>query len=82
MLFTQVENSEFTPQDGKIEEDSETLACNKRERAITCVFRRDLYLTSLFTGLLQKDMFKGGEVWRKAFSKKIIVTFDTQGLPV
>ena len=63
MLFTQVDNSEFTPQDGKIdriEEDSETLACDKRERAITCVFRRDLYLTTLFSGLLQKDLFKGG----------------------
>ena len=59
-LFTQVENSEFTPHDGKIEEDSETLACDKRERAITCVLRRDLYLTTLFSCLLRKDLFKGG----------------------
>ena len=28
----------------------------------------------MFSGLLQKDLFKGGEVWRKVFSNKIIVT--------
>ena len=82
MLFTQVENSEFTPHDGKIEEDSETLACDKRERAITCVLRRDLYLTTLFLVFYEKICLKEGEVWRKAFSNKIIVTFNTQGLPV
>ena len=32
---------------------------DKRERAITCVFCRDLHLTSTFSGLLQTDLFKG-----------------------
>ena len=29
------------------------------DRAITCMFCRDLYLTFLFSGLLQKYLFKG-----------------------
>ena len=33
--------------------------CDKRDRAITCVFCRDLHLTLTFSGLLQKDLFKG-----------------------
>ena len=36
------------------------LVCDKRDRAIICMFRRDLYLTALFSGRLQKDLFKGG----------------------
>ena len=43
--------------------------CDKRDRAIICMLRRDLYLTSLFSGLLQK-------VWRKVSSNKIIVTLS------
>jgi len=35
------------------------LVRDKRERAITCVFRRDLYSTLMFSGLLQKDLLKG-----------------------
>ena len=35
------------------------LMCDKRDRAITYVFRRDLHLTLMFSGLLQKDLFKG-----------------------
>ena len=31
---------------------------DKRDRAITCMFRRDINLTSLFSGLSQKDLFK------------------------
>ena len=54
---------------------------DKRERAITCVFCRDLHLTSTFSGLLQTDLFKGRYVWRNGFSNQIIVTFVTQGLP-
>ena len=46
-------NSEFTQKDGK------TLVCDKRDRAITCVFCRDLHLTPMFSGPLQKDLFKG-----------------------
>ena len=40
--------SEFTQKDGKM------LVCDKRDRAIT-----DLHLTLMFSGLLQKDLFKG-----------------------
>ena len=45
--------SEFTQKDVKM------LVCDKRDRAITCVFCRDLHLTLMFSGLLQKDLFKG-----------------------
>lgn len=34
------------------------LACDKRDRAITCVFYRDLHLTLIFSSRLQKDLFK------------------------
>ena len=33
--------------------------CDKRDRAITCVFYRDLHLTLMFCGLLGKYLFKG-----------------------
>ena len=33
--------------------------CDKRDRAITCGFCRDLHLTPRFSGPLQKDLFKG-----------------------
>ena len=33
------------------------LVCDKRDRAISYVFCRDLNL--MFSGLLQKDLFKG-----------------------
>ena len=35
------------------------LLCDKRDRAITYGFCRDLHLTLVFSGLLQKDFFKG-----------------------
>ena len=45
---------------GRQEEDNgKTFVCDKRDRAITCVFCRDLHLTLWFSGLLQKDLFKG-----------------------
>ena len=34
------------------------LVCDKRDRAITCVFCRDIHLKLLFSGILQKDLFK------------------------
>ena len=34
-------------------------ACDKPDRAITCMFCRDLHLTLRVSGLLQKDLFKG-----------------------
>ena len=57
------------------------LVCDKRDKAISYVFCRDLHLTSMFSGLLQKDPLKESELWRKVISNKIIVTLVTQGLP-
>ena len=41
------------------DEDGKVLTCDKCGRAITYMFCRDLYLTVIFSGLLQKDLFKG-----------------------
>ena len=41
------------------EEDGKTLVCDKRDRAITCVFCRNLQFTLMFSGPLPKDLFKG-----------------------
>ena len=41
------------------EEDGKTFMCQKRDKAITRVFCRDLHLTLMFTGLLQTGLFKG-----------------------
>ena len=43
---------------GKNGKNGKTLMCDKRDRAITCMFHRGIYLTSLFSGLSQKDLFK------------------------
>ena len=32
--------------------------CDKRDRAIICMFCRDLHFTLTISGLLQKDLFK------------------------
>ena len=53
---------------------------DKRDRAITYVFRHDLHLTPMFSGLYKKICIKESEVWRKVISNKIIVTLVTQGL--
>ena len=53
---------------------------DKRDRAITCVFCRDLHLTIMFSGLYKKICLKESEVWRKVISNKISVTLVTQGL--
>ena len=63
------------------EEDGKTLLCDKRDRAITCVFCRDLHLKLMFSGLYKKIRLKENEVWRKVISDKIIVILVTQGLP-
>ena len=43
---------------------------DKRDRAITCVFRRDLYLTLMFSGLCKKICYvKFGE---KLFQTKLL----------
>ena len=54
---------------------------DKRDRAITCVFCRDLHLTIMFSGIYKKICLKESEVWRKVISNKISVTLVTQGLP-
>ena len=47
----------------------------KRDRAINCVFCRDLHLTLMFSGLTERSVWeKEGDVWRKVFSYKIIAT--------
>ena len=53
---------------------------DKRDRAINCVFCRDLQLTLMFSGLYKKLCLKESEVWQKVISNKIIVTLVTQGL--
>ena len=45
------------------------------------MFCRDLQLTSLYFGLLQKGLLIKGEVWRNTFSNVIVVTLVTQCLP-
>ena len=54
---------------------------DKRARAITCVFCRDLHLKLMFSGLYKKICLKESEVWRRVISNKDIVTLVTQGLP-
>ena len=54
---------------------------DKRDRAITCVFCRDLHLKLMFSGLYKKICLKESEVWRKIILNKSIVTLVTQGLP-
>ena len=54
---------------------------DKRDRAITYVFRHDLHLTSMFSDLYKKICSKESEVWRKVISNETIVTLVTQGLP-
>ena len=36
-----------------------SVVCNKRDRAIICVFCQDLHLTLMFSALIQKYLFKG-----------------------
>ena len=44
--------------------------CDKRDKAISYVFCRDLHLTSMFSGLLQKNLFKGKWILAKSFFKQ------------
>ena len=47
-------------QDGRKKRTAQKkLVRDKRIRAITCMFCRDLHLTPMFSGPLQKDLFKG-----------------------
>ena len=49
------------------EDDGRTLVCDKRDKAISYVFCCDLHLTSMFSGLLQKDLFKGRWILAKSY---------------
>ena len=53
--------------------------CDKRDRAITYVFCRDLNLK--FVVFYKKIRLKESEFLRKVISNKIIATIVTQGLP-
>ena len=44
--------------------------CDKRDKAISYVFCRDLHLTSMFSGLLQKGLFKGKWILAKRYFKQ------------
>ena len=48
-------------------ENEKTFACDKPNKAITCMFCRDLHSTLMFSGLLQKRSVM--KVWRKIYSK-------------
>ena len=54
------------------EEDDKTLIRDKRDRAITCVFWRNLHLTLMFSGLYKKICLKESEVSPKVVSNKIV----------
>ena len=54
--------------------------CDKRDRAITYVFCRDLHLALMFSCVYKKICLKESDVWRKVISNKIVVTVVTQGL--
>ena len=54
----------------KQQEDRKTPVCDKHDRDITCEFGHDPYLT-MCSGLLQKNLLKGGDVlWRKFVFKR------------
>ena len=46
------------------------LVHDQRDRAITCLLCGDLHLTSMFSGLLQKDLFKGKWSLAKSYFKQ------------
>ena len=61
--------TKFTQQDGRKKRTAkhlcvtnvtgQSLVCDKHDRAITCVFCRNLQFTLMFSGPLPKDLFKG-----------------------
>ena len=64
-------SSEWVYATGRQEdEDGETFVSDKRDRAITCVFCRDLLLTLVFSCLLQKDLLKGRWSLAESFFKQ------------
>ena len=55
------------------EEDGKMVVCDKRDRAITCMFCHDLQLHLCFLVFYKKVCLKESEVWQKVISNKIIV---------
>ena len=62
-------HSEFTQQDGTKKRRAKGL-CDKCDRAITCMFCCNLSVTLIFSGLLQKDLFKGRWSLEESFFKQ------------
>ena len=60
----------------------EAFVCDKRDRAITCVFCRDLHLTFMCSGLLQKGLWKGRWSLAEIFWNIVVPTFVTQSFAV
>ena len=54
--------------------------CDDRDRAITCILRRNPHLTLMFSGLCKNICLKESKVKRKFISNEIIVTLVTQSL--
>ena len=44
--------------------------CDKRDKAVSYVFCRDLHLTSMFSGRLPKDLFKGKWILAKSYFRQ------------
>ena len=66
-----LDNSEFTQQDGRKKKTAERLCVTNVTRLfLTCFVCRDLHLTSMFSGLLQKDLFKGRWILAKSYFKQ------------
>ena len=61
--------SEFTQQDGRKKRRAKCL-CDKYDRAISYVFCCNPHLTLIFSGLLQKDLFKGRSSLAEIFFKQ------------
>ena len=67
----QGDSSECTQQDGRKKKTAKRL-CDKRDRAITCMFCHDLQLHLCFLVFYKKVCLKESEVWQKVISNKII----------
>ena len=64
--------SAFTQQFGRKKTTVKTFVSDKRERAITCVFCRDLHLTLTISGLFKRICLKEGKFGGKCFQTKLL----------
>ena len=72
----------FKPPVNEFAQKEEDGVRDKRDRAVTCVFCRDLHSILFFLVFYKYTCLKEGEVWRNVYSNKIIVTLVTEGLPM